>query len=287
MIILRGERMLYLKAKDQLEHYEYGLGYNIDYEFPYSHTHDYWEFVFTIHDIEHRLNGEKTIISPQTLFIIKPNDVHSIKAANTEQNPNKEPTHLNVKVSDVLLKKMLAVYSENAYELLLKRKDLQMTIDGTASTTMKYFVSALMHVSNLSDTLALLKAVLSLTVNLFHFAIFQGENKQLTSNPAVEAIIIKMRSQKYLASSLHEITEGCNYSYMQLTRIFKNETGMTMQEFFTNIKMQYAASQLLLTNRLILDISNDIGFASLSHFNHIFKNKYGLSPSQYRHKQNF
>ena len=62
---------------------------------------------------------------------------------------------------------------------------------------------------------------------------------------------------------------------------------LTGQEFFTNIKLQYATSQLLLTNRLILDISNDIGITSLSHFNHLFKQKYGVSPSQYRHGRRF
>lgn len=55
-----------------------------------------------------------------------------------------------------------------------------------------------------------------------------------------------------------------------------------MHEYFLNIKLDAAATMLRSTNRLILDISNDIGITSLSHFNHIFKEKYGVSPSRYR-----
>ena len=55
-----------------------------------------------------------------------------------------------------------------------------------------------------------------------------------------------------------------------------------MHEYFLNIKLNAAATMLKNTNRLILDISNDIGITSLSHFNHIFKEKYGVSPNRYR-----
>ena len=279
--------MLYLKAKDQLEHYEHGMGYNIDYEFPYVHTHDYWEFVFTLHAIEHCLNGESTIVPKHTLMIIRPKDVHCIKAADAKSNPNKEPTLLNVKISCAKLRELMAIYDERAYQHLNDCKVNQLQIDGTASSTMEYYVSFLMRSNNIDENVVLLKSFLLLVINVFHPAIFQSVENKLTLNPEVEDIIIKMRSQKYLASSLSEITADCHYSYMQLTRLFKNETGMTMQEFFSNIKMQYAVSQLELTNRLILDISNDIGITSLSHFNHLFKSKYGISPSQYRNRRRF
>ena len=279
--------MLYLKAQDQLEHVLHGFGYNIDYEFPYMHTHDYWEFVYTLHDIEHCLNGKTTVVPPNTLLIIRPSDVHCIRAGNPKNNPNKEPTLLNIKVSCEKLRELLSVYDANVYNRLCECPRLHMQIDGTASATMEYFVSVLMRKSYTTDDLVMLKTILYLIINLFHPIIFQNVDQKHTANPEVENIIIKMRSQKYLASSLNEITCDSHYSYMQLTRIFKAETGMTMQEFFTNIKLQYATSQLLLTNRLILDISNDIGIASLSHFNHLFKQKYGVSPSQYRHGRRF
>lgn len=277
--------MLYLKAKDQFELYEYGLGYNIDYEFPYVHSHDYWEFVFTLREIEHCLNGTSIVLPKHTLMIIRPDDVHCIKAVDVKNNPNKEPTLLNVKVSCEKLREIMSVYNENAYQQLEGCKIDPIQIDGTASSTIEYFVSVLMRSNDVTQNANMLKSILLLVVNLFHPAIFQNVEKNFTVNPEVESIIIKMRSQKYLASSLNEITADCHYSYMQLTRIFKNETGMTMQEFFSNIKMQYAVSQLLITNRLILDISNDIGITSLSHFNHLFKSKYGVSPSQYRRQR--
>lgn len=93
-----------------------------------------------------------------------------------------------------------------------------------------------------------------------------------------------MNSQKYLACPISEITAESNYSYMQLTRLFRKTTGMTMQDYFLYVKLEYAAQQLRLTKRLTIDISNDIGIFSLSHFNHIFKRRFGITPGEYRRK---
>ena len=71
---------------------------------------------------------------------------------------------------------------------------------------------------------------------------------------------------------------------MQLTRLFRKTTGMTMQDYFLYVKLEYAAQQLRLTKRLTIDISNDIGIFSLSHFNHIFKRRFGITPGEYRRK---
>ena len=62
--------------------------------------------------------------------------------------------------------------------------------------------------------------------------------------------------------------------------------GAFLHFYFANFfRMSCAAAPTTMlrnTNRLILDISNDIGITSLSHFNHIFKEKYGISPNRYR-----
>ncbi|MFQ7077026.1 MAG: AraC family transcriptional regulator [Christensenellaceae bacterium] len=55
-----------------------------------------------------------------------------------------------------------------------------------------------------------------------------------------------MNSQKYLACPISEITAESNYSYMQLTRLFRKTTGMTMQDYFLYVKLEYAAQQLRL-----------------------------------------
>ena len=102
--------MYKLLAKNNLEFYDKGVGYNYDYEFPYMHTHDYWEFVYTVFPINHSINGERVEIPADRVFVIKPSDKHSISAVQPPVNPHKEPTHINLKITPEKLKEMLAVY---------------------------------------------------------------------------------------------------------------------------------------------------------------------------------
>lgn len=49
-----------------------------------------------------------------------------------------------------------------------------------------------------------------------------------------------------------------------------------------DLKLLHAQEQLKFTNNTTLKISNKIGFSSLSHFNHIFKKTFHMTPTQYR-----
>ena len=59
-------------------------------------------------------------------------------------------------------------------------------------------------------------------------------------------------------------------------------TGKTLNEYMLGLKLTHAKEQLRFTGLTTLEISSDIGFSSLSHFNHIFKKAFGMTPSKYR-----
>lgn len=268
--------MLKLKAKDQLEYYPQGLGYNCDYEFPFLHTHDYWEFDYVQYDMEHVINGTTAHIYPNSLLIVKPEDEHLTRALPSKYNPNNAPTYLNVKVTQEKLHSLLDPIDPALYGL--QRRYLRTHPGGVSrlAALEKRPGSTLFHAQNgdMSHRRSLLQRNLPSAGNVH------------PPPSEVSDIIWKINSKKYLNCPISEITSGYNYSYMQLTRMFRKATGMTMQDYFLHVKLKYAAEQLRLTNRLTLDISNDIGISSLSHFNHIFKQRYGVTPGKYRKELN-
>ncbi len=277
--------MLYLKASAQLEYYEDGFGYNCDYDFPIMHTHDYWEFDYFQFDVSHYINGKETIIQPNTIVIIKPTDEHYIRGIPSKHNANKEPTHLNVKITQEKLKELLDVVDGHLYDALLHAPTITLHLGSCPSAdVLKNFLFKLLWSTDKQQNLTILKTALFLMTGLVNQELYKTDFNANEATQEVDNVIKMMNSRDYFGATINEITARCNYSHMQLTRIFKKTTGMTMRDYFLNIKMAYATEQLRLTNKLTLDIANDIGISSLSHFNHIFKQKFGITPGEYRKK---
>lgn len=82
---------------------------------------------------------------------------------------------------------------------------------------------------------------------------------------------------------LHDLAEEHGISPFHLHRIFREETGETLQESLRSIRLQKAAN-LLLTNQYatISEISGSCGYASHTSFIKAFRAKYGQAPMQWR-----
>ena len=66
--------------------------------------------------------------------------------------------------------------------------------------------------------------------------------------------------------------------------IFKNETGMTVNDY-TNLYRLEKAKELLIDARLKLyDISSAVGYSDQNYFSKVFKKYEGITPIEYRKK---
>lgn len=65
-------------------------------------------------------------------------------------------------------------------------------------------------------------------------------------------------------------------------RFFKQSTGLTPSSFINELRIGYACRQLLDSDRSVLEVCYDSGFASTSHFNETFRKLRGMSPRKYR-----
>ena len=71
-----------------------------------------------------------------------------------------------------------------------------------------------------------------------------------------------------------------------ITRSFKKFLGITPTDFVNDLKLTYAASRIINTNLKITDICLSSGYESISWFNKMFIIKYGMSPKDFRKKEN-
>ncbi len=71
-----------------------------------------------------------------------------------------------------------------------------------------------------------------------------------------------------------------NSDYM--SRLFKKETGQSVNDYLLKTRMKKAEELLRLSDRSINSISQDVGYDNFSYFSRIFKRHSGMSPKEYR-----
>lgn len=81
---------------------------------------------------------------------------------------------------------------------------------------------------------------------------------------------------------IKDIASICNFSEYHFMRFFKKYIGMTCIEYINNCRLELASELLSSTDKAILDISFEVGYNNVSYFNKVFKNKYNLTPKQFR-----
>lgn len=90
--------------------------------------------------------------------------------------------------------------------------------------------------------------------------------------------------QENLENPLHlpEIAAWCGYNPSYLSRKFKKEKGESLKNYIVRQKLFRAASYLSDSNKSLVQISNQLCFASQSHFQTVFKRYYHVTPLMYR-----
>lgn len=82
--------------------------------------------------------------------------------------------------------------------------------------------------------------------------------------------------------SLYEVSRYCCTSAFHFARIFKKITSYTPHQYLLGIRLKHG--EMMLKNGLapISDISYSSGFSSVGYFATAFRQKYNMSPSEYR-----
>lgn len=102
--------------------------------------------------------------------------------------------------------------------------------------------------------------------------------------------------KKYIQENLENritrelIAEKIHFSGDYISRIFKKETGISLNEYITEQKVEYAKQLIREENESIGNIAVRLGYSSFSYFSDIFKRNTGCLPSEYKRgmgKQNF
>ena len=89
----------------------------------------------------------------------------------------------------------------------------------------------------------------------------------------------------YKASfSLSELAEHVGLNTNYLSSVFKSNFGIPFQEYVLNLRLERAKILLLSTDMKNYEIADAVGIEDVNYFGVRFKNKFGLSPKQYKQR---
>lgn len=130
---------------------------------------------------------------------------------------------------------------------------------------------------------------MSLLYQLMHLLIKGTQSPNETKNDITTNFYIQ-ETLKYITRhidqdiTVEDLANHCHLSRTYLTKLFKNELGVTPAVYMTNYKLKKAATLLKESKQSINDISQAVGYRNQFVFSSAFKRKYGISPSQWRNQ---
>lgn len=101
-------------------------------------------------------------------------------------------------------------------------------------------------------------------------------DNELTGN------VLNYIEEHYKNGSLSELAEMMKYDVYWLSREIKKRTGKTYKELLQEKRMNQAVYLLSNSKLSVSDIIESVGYDNSSYFYRIFKEKYGMSPKEYR-----
>lgn len=111
-----------------------------------------------------------------------------------------------------------------------------------------------------------------------------AENDQTNAKNEAEMLCFKLMNyidnHIYSIKNLRELAATTNYSYNYLSNIFKETTGMTLQSYYHNRRLETASLLLSSGDFSVGEIATMLGYSSVYPFSLAFKKRFGYPPSE-------
>ena len=229
----------------------------------HAHIHTYYEIILYEPFDGHVYVNERSVrVDSYTCIMVAPSDLHKI-----EVNGVTEAKFIKLKVSEEALacdsphtSFVLKAIDENDFIISLFR-ELMRKGDSNAYTA---------HLVN--------AAILQITFRGEAYDCLEKGEKYRLVTEAARILHEEFTSPVYE----EEVAKRISVSPQYLSKIFKQVFGIGFADYLSDIRLRYAANQLLQSEKSVTQICFECGCGNLSHFLRRFKEKYGLTPREYR-----
>lgn len=256
-------------------------------KFP-RHTHNYVEVIYMCQGTTtHYINGNEVVLEPGDLLFLNQNSEQEILPAGEK----------DIAVNFIILPEFFNMaFSMMGTEENALKDFLVGTLCGkNEQMSYLYFhVADVLPIQNLVENMVWTifynmgnkRSCNQITMGLLLLQLLNYMDKMETGSSRFDAELIgnvlNYIEEHYKTGSLSELAEMMNYDVYWLSREIKKRTGKTYKELLQAKRMNQAV-YLLSNSRLpVSDIIESVGYDNTSYFYRKFKERYGVSPKEYR-----
>ena len=249
----------------------------------YPHIHDYFELTFIqsgsmIMDV----NEQQYTIPEGCFILLRPNDVHSKKDADYDSCRHVNIAFLPRVFDDVFTylgrPELKSVFLSPASLAPLR-------ISASDKLVLQYEINRLSMIP-LSDTKTvsyMLRTFIFKVLSVYFFEPYFDSLFREAPTPHWLVNYIRQLSQpEILRLGTDYLYSSVPLSQSHICRTFTKHMRMNPTDYINEQRLTYAANLLQISDISIVDISDEVGFSSLSHFYHLFKKKYHMPPKKFR-----
>lgn len=253
------------------------------------HAHKFYELGYLSDGTaEHILNGEKTILTKGSYFIIDSGSSHCYK-----QIGDKPLKVINCLFMPEFIDKTLYAcksFSEIANNYMLNYNHMVTNLN-PADNIFKDRDNKILHLLNsmlyefenktpgsyILLHCRLIEIIIHTMRNATHLTISQ-------SDPLCNLIIEYAEEHFSHKNILGTLSNTTHYSTSYLSRYFKELTGESFSCYIKRTRIEHALRLLDNTDKKITEIAGLCGYSDMKFFNEIFKNHTGMTPRQFRQR---
>ncbi len=234
------------------------------------HCHNFYEIILIIKgSVIKTVNETELCMNTGDCIILTPSDRHSFKF----QSPDIELLGLSILCEEFSVVKNLFNISFEGQEKVITFSCLNRISELRRQIN---------HCCKLSDDCEK-RLLLSMILNIYRAC---EKDNQVNIPHLLSCAVEAMNNDENLKEGVNKLVQLSGYSYSHLYRLIKHYYSMTPHDFVVNLKLDTSYNKLIHSDISAEDIAESVGFRSLSHFNKIFTEKYGISPAKLKKKTN-
>lgn len=247
------------------------------------HTHNFYEFfIVTDGTALHMVNDSIQSLAKGDFVFIRPQDVHTYEFYCSE-----DFRIINIGFSTLIFQSIKSFLdnSKNFRELSTAEFPKCVHVDEiTLEQIKKDFlkIGQLMNETNTLYTIYYAKNCLSTVFANYFFHYTTDMHSPSTMPDWFSNMLTEMQKIENLQAGFPRMLELAACSKNHLCRVFQKHMNMTPTEYINDRRLEYSIYLLTQTSDDILDICSQCGFHNLSHFYHLFKEKYHTSPARFK-----
>ncbi len=183
----------------------------------------------------------------------------------------KEQTNANIEINRI---------KSSVFELLVNARNITRSInetfEGSSFDTAFSVLSETNDINVIRDFLCDRLSECSAAVS---------SKKEHKENPVIKKACLFVAENMRNNFSLDDAAQAAGVSSFYLSKLFKEETGETFINYVTDRRLEKAKQMLLETDLSIKEITGQTGYNDQNYFSRLFKNKFGISPSDFRNSE--